>query len=507
MSTTEPTLGQVDAKDVHYDSVRLPRAVQDIMNDVESFKPKRDGQLVAMDILSSTDPSNCKASTTHIDGHLSTIKDWLESPTDTSDVLSYTMRLLICPQHHRSSSAYPFTMDKDAMEYLIKKMNLPTSCISLIPQHNARYFRIYGPKSEGMILHMRNPGFSLIATYKHTKQLIHGLVLGVPPDDIKKLVDDIETSDLTCWPPALVSVCLLELKSTWIDLSSTKCYEKLQKTEKEIGTFTDYLMNKITRPHDWLQQLDTETLAGDLTIISTSVARADHLCSVARKMLEIVEDAYQAYLTAIGDLPESSKRSSRAAVPNPTLLTRIAELRSSFNVLSLEGQFYLRRTEANRQTIYSLIAQKDNNMSLQISQTNLGIAETNYADNQIMMRIADANTRDSAAMVVISVVTIAFLPGTFVSSLFSTTIFNFQAQSPSPVESKKWHGIYWAVTAPLTLVILASGYLFWRMRRSHDRKQIRKDQEELKHIKLTYQRAGMRLADATAGAEVKEKNG
>jgi Mg2+ and Co2+ transporter CorA len=506
MNTQQPNLGQAEAKDVHYDSVRLPRAVQDILDDKESFHPKLNGQLTAVDILSTTERLKCKSSTKFIGTNLKGVQEWLDSPVDTTDQLNYTMRLLICPHHHKSSSAYPFTMDKDAMEYIVEKMNLPNSYISLVPQHNGRYIRIYGPKSEGIILHMRNPGFSFIATYKHTEQLIHGLILGIPPDDITKLVDDIETSDLTCWPPAMVSVCLLELKSTWIDLSSTMCYKNLQKTEKEIGTFTDYLMNKVNRDQDWLQQLDTETLAGDLTIISTSVARADHLCSVAQKMLEVVEEAYQAYLNAIGHLPESRKLSSRAAIPNATLLTRISELRSSFNVLSLEGQFYLRRTEANRQTIYSLIAQKDNNMSLQISQTNLGIAETNYADNQIMMRIADANTRDSAAMVIISVVTIAFLPGTFVSSLFSTTIFNFQAPKGTAVVSESWHGIYWAITAPLTIVILACGYIFWRMRRAHDRKQITKDQEELRHIKLTYQRAGMRLVDPVVGTEMKEKN-
>ena len=79
MSAQEPLLAQVEAKDVHYDSVRLPMAVKDIMNDVESFKPKPAGQLIAMDILSSTDRQKCKSSTKHIDSNLKGVQDWLDS--------------------------------------------------------------------------------------------------------------------------------------------------------------------------------------------------------------------------------------------------------------------------------------------------------------------------------------------------------------------------------------------------------------------------------------------
>jgi hypothetical protein len=502
MSAQELDPTEAAQKDPHHDSIRLPRAVQDILNDPEAFKPR--GNLTAVDIYSTTDIFKCKASSKPIDSNLASVKEWLSADVDKSDPLSYTMRLLFCPQYSRSSSSYPFTMDKPTAEYVVETMKIPSSYVSLVPQHNARYIRIFGPKTKGIILHMRNPGFSLIVTYQEDEQLIHGLMLGLLPDDISKLVDAIETSDLTCWPPVLVCVCLLELKAAWVDRNSTQCYEKLVKTEKEIGTFTDYLMGKMNRDVDWLQNLDTETLAGDLTIISTSVARVDHQCNVAQKMINIVEEDYDAYLKDVAETANNGKRPSHHSVANTSLLTKISELRSSFNVLLLEGVFYLRRTEANRQTIYSLIAQKDNNTSLKISRTNLQIARTSFADNKIMIRIAETNTRDSAAMVIISIVTIAFLPGTFVSSLFSTTIFNFQAQPGNSVTNKYWHGIYWGITAPLTVVILVAGYLFWMIRRNLDQKQLKNDQGELRATEQTVEEG---YYDTTAGAERNEKSG
>jgi hypothetical protein len=502
MSTQELSLAPVLSNDPHHDSIRLPRAVQDILDDPETFRPR--GDLTTIDIYSTTDGSKCKASSKSIKSNLASVKEWLGADIDKSDPLSYTMRMLFCPQYSKSSSSYPFTMDKATAAYVVETMKIPSSYISLVPQHNARCVRIFGPKTKGIILHMRNPGFSLIITYQDDEQVIYGLMLGLPPDDTSTLVDNIETSDLTCWPPVLVCVCLLELKATWVDRNSTQCYEKLVKTEKEIGTFTDYLMGKKERDSDWLQQLDTETLAGDLTIISTSVARVDHQCNVAQRMIDLVEDDYKAYLKDVEEIAKKGKQPSRHSVANTSLLTKISELRSSFHVLLLEGMFYMRRTEANRQTIYSLIAQKDNNTSLKISRTNLQIARTSFADNKIMIRIAETNTRDSAAMVIISIVTIAFLPGTFVSSLFSTTIFNFQAKYPDAVTNKYWHGVYWGVTAPLTVVILVAGYLFWMIRRAHDQKQLKNDQGELRIAEQTVEQGHY---DTEAGAEQDEKRG
>jgi len=146
-------------------------------------------------------------------------------------------------------------------------------------------------------------------------------------------------------------------------------------------------------------------------------------------------------------------------------------------------------------TIYSLIAQKDNLITTRI-------AEYSLEENQNMKIIAEANTRDSAAMVAISIVTMVFLPGTFVSSLFSTTIFDFQSDNGMVVKNH-WHGIYWAITAPVTLAILCGAFVFWKLRYSIDKKM--RKQRATMPMSRAHTMVRFDTSDASAGALAEKK--
>ncbi|CZR68590.1 uncharacterized protein PAC_18489 [Phialocephala subalpina] len=75
-------------------------------------------------------------------------------------------------------------------------------------------------------------------------------------------------------------------------------------------------------------------------------------------------------------------------------------------------------------------------------------------DSRIAVQIGKATQIDSAAMKTISVLGLAFLPGTFICALFSTSFFNFSpgnATDPQrwSVSEKFW--IYWVVAIPVTV--------------------------------------------------------
>lgn len=60
-------------------------------------------------------------------------------------------------------------------------------------------------------------------------------------------------------------------------------------------------------------------------------------------------------------------------------------------------------------------------------------------------------------MKTIAAVTLAFLPGTFIASLFGMNFFDFAADGDGQtwaVSEKLW--LYWAVTLPLTFLTLGS---------------------------------------------------
>ncbi|KAH7381533.1 hypothetical protein BKA66DRAFT_464397 [Pyrenochaeta sp. MPI-SDFR-AT-0127] len=87
-------------------------------------------------------------------------------------------------------------------------------------------------------------------------------------------------------------------------------------------------------------------------------------------------------------------------------------------------------------------------------------------DSQTMAGLGLAAKVDSGAMRTIAVVTMAFLPPTFLSAIFSMSFFNYTPSQGDEsggwsVSDKFW--IYWAFAVPLTCMTLATW--FWRQKR------------------------------------------
>lgn len=73
--------------------------------------------------------------------------------------------------------------------------------------------------------------------------------------------------------------------------------------------------------------------------------------------------------------------------------------------------------------------------------------------------IAEASKHDSSSMKILAAVTVLFLPGTFISSLFSTSMFDWQAEDIRLVLNQRFW-LYWAVSLPLTIITLGA-WAFW----------------------------------------------
>ncbi|KAF2196854.1 hypothetical protein GQ43DRAFT_235184 [Delitschia confertaspora ATCC 74209] len=86
-------------------------------------------------------------------------------------------------------------------------------------------------------------------------------------------------------------------------------------------------------------------------------------------------------------------------------------------------------------------------------------------DSQVMTGIGNAARLDSNAMRTIALVTMAFLPPTFISAVFSMSFFNYTPAQGSKaalwsVSDKFW--VYWAFAVPLTCLTMA--IWFWRQK-------------------------------------------
>ncbi|KAH7312896.1 hypothetical protein BKA65DRAFT_148421 [Rhexocercosporidium sp. MPI-PUGE-AT-0058] len=91
------------------------------------------------------------------------------------------------------------------------------------------------------------------------------------------------------------------------------------------------------------------------------------------------------------------------------------------------------------------------------NKINLAFNIVAQNDSRISVRINKAAQIDSAAMRTISVLGLAFLPGTFICATFSTSFFDFNPGSDSEPQAwrrsdKFW--VLWAVSLPLTLATM-----------------------------------------------------
>ena len=93
------------------------------------------------------------------------------------------------------------------------------------------------------------------------------------------------------------------------------------------------------------------------------------------------------------------------------------------------------------QILFNIIAQQD--------------ARENLRQAAVSTEIARITREDGFAMRTIAVMTVAFLPATAVSSLFSMGVFDWQADVAATVVTTRFW-IYWATVVPLTLLVLGA---------------------------------------------------
>jgi hypothetical protein len=120
------------------------------------------------------------------------------------------------------------------------------------------------------------------------------------------------------------------------------------------------------------------------------------------------------------------------------------------------------RMELQANVLFSVISQQENLLNQKESQINTSIAKS--AKN------------DSISMTTFTFITALFLPGSFLATLFSMSMFNWQQQNSTDdvavLSNKFW--LYWAIAVPLTLCTML-GWCLWYL---HASKQFRLELEK-----------------------------
>ncbi|KAM7194451.1 hypothetical protein V8F20_007977 [Naviculisporaceae sp. PSN 640] len=138
----------------------------------------------------------------------------------------------------------------------------------------------------------------------------------------------------------------------------------------------------------------------------------------------------------------------------------------------------LRYLDCNLQSNIGYVETMVARLNLQLSVLYNLAAQT---ETDLTSRMTRAAVLDSSAMKTLALVTAIFLPPTFVATLFSMTMFDWQASSSSQSASPSsdtsgqiivpqfW--IYWAISVPLTIVILLAWRVWWHFQKeSYERR-------------------------------------
>ncbi|TFK41430.1 hypothetical protein BDQ12DRAFT_677968 [Crucibulum laeve] len=124
-------------------------------------------------------------------------------------------------------------------------------------------------------------------------------------------------------------------------------------------------------------------------------------------------------------------------------------LSSSTNIWRRWIMNYIERTQIRINLFFNLATQND-------SRTNLDIAN-------LTAKIAVETQRDSSSMITMAAVTMFFLPGTFVSAVFSMVFFNsgFDSQGRPVVSVAPQWWYFPVITIPLTILVFFI-WVLWR---------------------------------------------
>lgn len=139
--------------------------------------------------------------------------------------------------------------------------------------------------------------------------------------------------------------------------------------------------------------------------------------------------------------------------------------------LSTQASKLCEESAMHLSTIYNLIAQRDQatNLAIAAASREIAVQSRNDQANSIAIaessqKIAEETKRDSNAMKMIALVTMIYLPGTFIATCFSMGLFQWDAGASDVVNPRIW--LYFLFTGVLTLFTIGgfAGWLWWQDR-------------------------------------------
>jgi Mg2+ and Co2+ transporter CorA len=379
------------------------------------------------------------------------------------------LAIILCEAPTKSSNIIPFR--QDIFVNIMEKLAIPVGLYqALLTGTPKSVFYVAGEYYQRPGFVLRTPvsgteNWTLALSWNTRFIALRGIILGLQGSEKSRLAMHLgDTMAESAHPmniPVILCEMLIESDSTGVKTHASNLYQVELRTKLHgyPQTESSARSSKLAET----PEKDFEDMTRSLNVIISRLAFHEMRIHANAVFVEQIT-------SHIHTEPPSSKAYDemypRLHSMSQNLRERLNHLQTEQRALLLEISCNQKIAQSQLQIVYNLIAQRDN-------KENLAMAELQTELARIQTTIANTTKDDSYAMRTIAVMSIAFLPGTFVSSFFSMDMFNWQAPKGASVLSFRFW-IYWAVTAPLTLVVVLI-WFFWL--RAHKKREVngRKD--------------------------------
>ncbi|KAI9048895.1 hypothetical protein LZ554_006749 [Drepanopeziza brunnea f. sp. 'monogermtubi'] len=294
-------------------------------------------------------------------------------------------------------------------------------------------------------------GWELMLSHEVNNGITTGFCKGTPSSDIVECIKHLKECVLQVGHPMLLPIIIFSHDVSFkTDIKQRDARDWLRRLEHAVS-----MRSEIEEREGYVKEgvVDLDAVNRDLVECHSQV-----LWKRPKAYLEILGGIEVAMAKFYEALPEPRKEKSMKGL-QASMLARMDFYRVKLQGIDSYAHTTLQRLEIQRSALYNIIAQKESKLNFKMAGEQ--------------RKLAHSSKRDSAAMKTISLLGAVFLPGAYLASVFSTSFFDFQtdANRGKMVADQFW--IYWAVTVPLTAIIVGFWYV-WEKRR-----EARYDREDL----------------------------
>ncbi|OTB06048.1 hypothetical protein M426DRAFT_319415 [Hypoxylon sp. CI-4A] len=367
-------------------------------------------------------------------------------------------------QHPNTFAPFHISMKKKSYVSMVKNWHLPYRAIegssvvgpffwfSHDQDQDDRYLQIIFRKSDVRKKGMTR-GWEIMLSYSYRTGITSGFVKGTESSDIINSLKHLIACRSEVGHPLLLPIIILSH-----DLSS-----KGDRRQRDARDWLRRLENAITMRNEINESevyadFDVDGINRDLVECHSQVLwkRPQAYQEIVKEIKEAADGFYQ--------FVPGDKNTRNLQALHDSMLSRLDFYR--VKLIGMEHYIHttLERLHIQRQALYNIMAQKESKLNLEIASQQ--------------RRLAHATKRDGTAMKTLSLLGAVFLPGTFMASVFSMTFFDFNVgpDNDSSGEGATVSGLLWiyfAVTVPLTVLIVGSWYFMdWRREKKYTEEDV-----------------------------------